>query len=943
MPIQALPQSTVRALGSTQVLTDPASLVKELLDNALDANANSVAVCISSNTLDVIQVRDNGHGIAPQDRPMAARRYCTSKICDDEDLKDIGGSSLGFRGEALASAAELSGTLFISTRTEGEQVATSLKISQQGEVVGEERESLPVGTTVRITDFNKANPVRRQVALKHVDACLKKIKRLLQAYAFARPKVRLSLQVLKAKNKKADWVYAPKLNGNAEDAAFKIVGAQCASSCLWSVVEEQGLTLQAFLPRPDADVNKISNIGSYISIDARPVSASRGLLKQIAKVFRQSLKAADNKFDSVKEPFIFMEISGASYDANLEPAKDDVLFEHADIVLQVARQMFAMVYKPMATPVVAPEPPASVQTMRTFAEEGNDESDKSLDQELPKTPSQAAAACVSALPNATEEWIESMDRQQKAQELPASPDSRACAQMLRPNMCGYDEEDLQLFADRPSTGLTDAGFAELCQSRNDVTQSNQWVHAKMNASSKGRESRQAQRPKSPARRPPLGSDARRGSSPIRCQQGAGMSGLPTPRPSSPSPPIENSRSSDRLDLRIVRDGRLIGPANLPLPQNYTPSPSAMLRNDGLGMFDREELASSTNYPYIPGRNAPDRNTGTSLREIPDGTPRPRRAPVSRVNRPFIPPTKENQREKVWFDQPGAMGKSRPRRARQGNTDALGLVTQGEDDLEANFRPLTPPRRNRDIRDFVGRDPRSLVSSEMEGQNCEQTSHRLDIPQDEAQSIMRRGIAGPDGGSGVPRGFILARELIGHGEPTQQVEKQSCRPPKRKKTTDRAPLHELSANQRLEFAESGDDEAEYQPAAPKRAPSRRRSSKGANRTKSSRLPLERVPPSQATHKLVLNVSTHIVDVRRLAGQTDQDECLLSYNAPAIATAGGFDSVDDSDLQALAATLHRLLVTAGGDTDVVDSADLLHEVRSAFAHHAVDTEDERMLSP
>ena len=80
MGIQALPHAAVRAIGANQALTDPAAVVKELIDNALDARATSIAIDIHINTLDVIQVKDNGHGIPPQDRPLVARRYCTSKI-----------------------------------------------------------------------------------------------------------------------------------------------------------------------------------------------------------------------------------------------------------------------------------------------------------------------------------------------------------------------------------------------------------------------------------------------------------------------------------------------------------------------------------------------------------------------------------------------------------------------------------------------------------------------------------------------------------------------------------------------------------------------------------------------------------------------------------------------------------------------------------------------
>lgn len=134
MSIAILPSHTVRAIGSTQALTDSASVVKELVDNALDAHSNNITIELSTNVLDVIQVKDNGHGIAPADYKLLGQRYCTSKIKDLNDLANIGGTSLGFRGEALASAVEISGGLLISTRIAGEATGVSLKVSHKGEV-----------------------------------------------------------------------------------------------------------------------------------------------------------------------------------------------------------------------------------------------------------------------------------------------------------------------------------------------------------------------------------------------------------------------------------------------------------------------------------------------------------------------------------------------------------------------------------------------------------------------------------------------------------------------------------------------------------------------------------------------------------------------------------------------------------------------------------------
>lgn len=135
MPIEALPQAAVRAIGSTSVISDPCSIVKELLDNSLDASASSISVEISQNTLDVIQVKDNGHGIRPQDHAFVCKRTFTSKIHTIDDLHNLGGKYLGFRGEALASAAEMSSSITVTTRIEAELTGSSIKYGRNGELI----------------------------------------------------------------------------------------------------------------------------------------------------------------------------------------------------------------------------------------------------------------------------------------------------------------------------------------------------------------------------------------------------------------------------------------------------------------------------------------------------------------------------------------------------------------------------------------------------------------------------------------------------------------------------------------------------------------------------------------------------------------------------------------------------------------------------------------
>lgn len=134
MPITALSQETVRSIGSTQILTDSCSAVKELIDNSLDAHALAIFIEVSANSLDVIQVKDNGPGIHTNDRVMLGKPHCTSKIRSLADLSNIGGKSLGFRGEALASAAAICGSMILSTRVDSEPMGVSLTINQQGKI-----------------------------------------------------------------------------------------------------------------------------------------------------------------------------------------------------------------------------------------------------------------------------------------------------------------------------------------------------------------------------------------------------------------------------------------------------------------------------------------------------------------------------------------------------------------------------------------------------------------------------------------------------------------------------------------------------------------------------------------------------------------------------------------------------------------------------------------
>lgn len=365
MPISALPQETVRLLGSPLVFSSPVAVVKELVDNAIDANATSVEVFVALNTVDSLEVRDNGHGIHPDDFATLGRRGCTSKLRTFEDIQTVGAITLGFRGDALACAATMS-TLHIVTRTAGGPTASKLSFSEAGGVDKIERVAAPVGTAVKVTDLFAKIPVRKQWALKEATKSLSKIKDLLHTYAFARPHVKLTLKVLD--QPKLSWSYAPGSHPSIKQAALQVFGTELVSQCtaktntsqdaissssndlagIFKVQEKGVYAIDAVLPQAGADPARISR-GPWFSVDSRPVSASKGTIKTLYSTFKARLSRTlelPGSTTSVRNPFVAVNIKcpPRSYDPNVEPSKDEVIFAHSDRLMAAFERILENAY-----------------------------------------------------------------------------------------------------------------------------------------------------------------------------------------------------------------------------------------------------------------------------------------------------------------------------------------------------------------------------------------------------------------------------------------------------------------------------------------------------------------------------------------------------------------------------------------------------------------------
>src|SRR5499433_2619803 len=189
--IRILPESVANKIAAGEVVERPASVVKELLENALDAGANTIRTEVEAGGKRMIRVIDDGHGMAHDDALLAFERHATSKLRSADDLLSI--ATLGFRGEAMPTIAAVS-RLLLETRDADESEGTRVEFAG-GKLIGVKPEGLPVGTTLSVADLFYCVPARRAF-LKSDATELGHIASLVTHYALANPDKHFVLSTL---------------------------------------------------------------------------------------------------------------------------------------------------------------------------------------------------------------------------------------------------------------------------------------------------------------------------------------------------------------------------------------------------------------------------------------------------------------------------------------------------------------------------------------------------------------------------------------------------------------------------------------------------------------------------------------------------------------------------------------------------------------------------
>ena len=317
MTIRLLPDGVINRIAAGEVVERPASAVKELVENAIDAGAVNIEVRVSEGGRALIQVSDDGHGMSHDDLTLAIARHATSKLPRDDDLSNI--ATLGFRGEALPSIAAVS-RLEISSRQAGGENAWMLSVEG-----GVARAPVPAarssGTTVSVRDLFFATPARLKF-LKTERTELGHINDILSRLAMARPDIGFALldngrEVLRAPA-------GADLLGNRLARLALIIGRDFSENAIEVEAEREGVRLTGYAGLPT--YNRATARQQYLFVNGRPVR-DRLLAGAVRGAYHDFLGGGRHPVLA-----LFVEISPDAVDVNVHPAKTEVRFRDTGVV-----------------------------------------------------------------------------------------------------------------------------------------------------------------------------------------------------------------------------------------------------------------------------------------------------------------------------------------------------------------------------------------------------------------------------------------------------------------------------------------------------------------------------------------------------------------------------------------------------------------------------------
>ncbi|KAF2750215.1 DNA mismatch repair protein MutL [Sporormia fimetaria CBS 119925] len=347
--IKPIEGRSVHQIQSGQVIVDLNSVVKELVENALDAGATAIEVRFKNHGLDSIEVQDNGSGIAPEDFDTIGLKHYTSKLSTYDDLDSL--TTFGFRGEALSSLCALSKFHIITARASDGAKGTKLDFETSGKLKGTSVVAAKQGTTVVVDSLFYNLPVRRKELEKTVKREYIKVLGLLHAYACISVGVKFSVSNQVPKGKKT-VAFSTNANASTKENIANVYGAKTLLALVpldlkfemdpcnrpgatqtarnWSTQEDSGartIKVVGYISRPVVGEGRQTPDRQMFFVNTRPC-----LLPQVSKAFNEVYKL----YNITQSPFIFADIKldTNAYDVNVSPDKRSIMLHDQTALLE---------------------------------------------------------------------------------------------------------------------------------------------------------------------------------------------------------------------------------------------------------------------------------------------------------------------------------------------------------------------------------------------------------------------------------------------------------------------------------------------------------------------------------------------------------------------------------------------------------------------------------
>ena len=331
MPIRVLPHEVAARIAAGEVVERPASAVKELVENALDAGATAVRVEVQAGGLDGVRVVDNGCGIPAGDVANLFQRHATSKLESAEDLQSIG--TLGFRGEALYSLAAVA-LVSLLTRTPNSDAATYVEAAN-GRILRQEPRGGPVGTTVSVEDLFEQVPARKKF-LRSPRSELSRVNGVITNYALAYPSVRFTLVA------DGRTAFASPGSGELREAASTVHGRDAAQAFLAvDAPAASSIGVAGLVSPPES--TRANRSGITLFVNRRPVQ-HRALTFAVTEAYHGLVPA-----DRFPVAVLLLDVPPEDVDVNVHPTKAEVRFRREG-------EVFAALQKAVRETVVAVAP-----------------------------------------------------------------------------------------------------------------------------------------------------------------------------------------------------------------------------------------------------------------------------------------------------------------------------------------------------------------------------------------------------------------------------------------------------------------------------------------------------------------------------------------------------------------------------------------------------------